>query len=367
MKENYRSSLAAVLKYEGGKVDDRRDPGGRTAYGITFRVYDAWRKKQGLPPRDVFLITQDEVAAIYKRDYWDAIKGDELPSGVDLVTFDYAVNSGVSRASKHLQAVLGLPQDGFIGPATIAAAKKNPGVWAALCDKRLSFLKFLSTWPTFGRGWSSRVSDVRKKASELASKHPKRDPASTDQATEQVVLDVSAAQRRLTELNYATGGADGVIGPLTRSAIRDFQDANNLVVSGKLDQATLALLESDEVTRRPVPPERAAMTVADLREGGSKIIAASDQTKFGAVGAALATASGVASEAKEVAGQIENIKTGVASGAGVLEIVRDYWPAIVIVLASAAAAYFLWRAYRGAKQVEEQRVEDARKGINVRL
>lgn len=178
---------------------------------------------------------------------------------------------------------------------------------------------------------------------------------------------VAWAQARLTVLNYATGGADGVIGPLTRSAIRDFQDDNNLVINGKLDQATVALLESDGVQPRRVPPERAALTAADLRDAGSRTITASDETKFGAIGAALATASGVASEAKEVAGQIEEIKTGIQSGAGVLEIARDYWPAIVIVLASAAAAYFLWRAYRGAKLVEAERVENARKGINVRL
>jgi len=194
---------------------------------------------------------------------------------------------------------------------------------------------------------------------------PKAAPAPATPETPEI--DIATAQRRLTDLNYATGGADGVIGPLTRSAIRDFQDANNLVVSGKLDQATIALLESGAAPPRPVPPERAALTAADLREGGSKIIAASDETKFGAIGAALATASGVASEAKEVAGQIEEIKTGIQSGAGVLEIARDYWPAIVIVLAAGAAAYFLWRAYRGAKLVEAQRVENARKGINVRL
>lgn len=194
---------------------------------------------------------------------------------------------------------------------------------------------------------------------------PKSTPATTTpEATE---IDVAAAQRRLTELNYATGGADGIIGPLTRSAIRDFQDANNLVVNGKLDNATLALLESIGVAPRPIEPARAALTAADLRAGGSKIIEGSDEAKFGAIGTGLATAAGVASEAKEVAGQIEDIKTGIESGAGVVEIVRDFWPAIIIIFAGAAAAYFLWRAYRGAKQVEAERVANARKGINVRL
>lgn len=361
MKENYQSSLAAVLKYEGGFSNHPRDPGGATMKGVTQHVYDAWRKKRALPPRSVRNIDQSEIEAIYRRDYWDAICGDDLPSGVDLATFDFSVNSGVGRASRFLRTCVGLVPDGHIDRAVIAAARNHPDVWAAICDRRLAYLKSLNTWSSFGVGWERRVSDVRRRAAALAATKP------TPVTPEAPEIDVATAQRRLTELNYATGGADGVIGPLTRSAIRDFQDANNLVVNGKLDNATLALLESDDVAPRPIEPARAALTAADLREGGSKIIAASDETKLGAVGAALATAGGVASEAKEVAGQIEDIKTGIESGAGVAEIVRDYWPAIVIVLASAAAAYFLWRAYRGARKVEQERVEDARKGINVRL
>lgn len=363
MKENYQSSLAAVLKYEGGFSNHPLDPGGATMKGVTQHVYDAWRKKRALPTRSVRNIDQSEIEAIYRRDYWDAICGDDLPAGVDLATFDFAVNSGVNRAAKFLQTCLGLTPNGVIGRSAIAAARNNPGVWAALCDRRLIFLKGLSTWSSFGKGWASRVSDVRRRAAALAAGNPAHHPDSDQPIT----VDVAAAQRRLTELNYATGGADGVIGPLTRSAIRDFQDDNNLVINGRLDQATVALLESDDVQPRRVPPERAALTAMDLREGGSKIIAASDETKFGAIGAALATASGVASEAKEVAGQIEDIKTGIESGASVLEIARDYWPAIMIVLASVAAAYFLWRAYRGAKKVERERVENARKGLDLRL
>lgn len=180
-------------------------------------------------------------------------------------------------------------------------------------------------------------------------------------------VDVAAIQRRLTELNYATGGADGVIGPLTRSAIRDLQDANNLVVSGKLDRATIALIEDENTPPRPVSAERAALTAARLRDSGSKIVEAADESKFGAAGAALATAAGVAAEAKEVVAQVEEIKTGIESGVSAAEIVRDYWPAILIVIAAIAAGYFLWRAYRGAKKVETERVENARKGINVRI
>ena len=159
MKENYAQSLKQILKYEGGKVDAPRDPGGRTAYGITQNTYDSWRKKQNLPTADVFKISQDEVAAIYKQEYWDKICGDDLPSGVDFAIFDYAVNSGVYKASKTLQAVVGVDQDGVIGQQTIQAAKTY--VAMTVTNKRLAFMKTLSIWSTFGNGWSARIANVK--------------------------------------------------------------------------------------------------------------------------------------------------------------------------------------------------------------
>ena len=165
MKENYAKSLAQVLKYEGGKVDYPRDPGGRTAYGVTQATYDAWRKKQNLPTVDVFTISQADVAAIYRQEYWDRISGDNLPAGVDFAVFDYAVNSGVSRAAKALQGVVGVAQDGQIGPATIAATKAY--VAMAVTDQRLAFMKSLSIWSTFGKGWSARIADVKAQIKSL--------------------------------------------------------------------------------------------------------------------------------------------------------------------------------------------------------
>lgn len=159
MKENYAQALKQVLKYEGGKVDNPKDPGGRTAYGVTQDTYNAWRKKQGLPNADVFTISQSEVASIYKYEYWDAIRGDDLPSGVDFAVFDYAINSGVSKAAKTLQSVVGVTQDGQIGPQTIQAAKTY--VAMAVTNKRLAFMQSLSIWSTFGKGWSARIADVK--------------------------------------------------------------------------------------------------------------------------------------------------------------------------------------------------------------
>lgn len=164
-------ALAAVLLHEGGYVNHPKDPGGATNKGVTQAVYDDWRARQGQPKRSVREIEQGEVGAIYRRDYWDRVKADDLPAGVDYAVFDYAVNSGVNRASRFLQAVVSVEQDGAIGPGTLAAVKDMPpaAVIETLCAKRLAFLKGLPTWPTFGKGWGARVAGVRKLALEMAA------------------------------------------------------------------------------------------------------------------------------------------------------------------------------------------------------
>ena len=159
MKENYPQALKQVLKYEGGYVDHPKDPGGPTNKGVTQAVYDNWRKSQNLSIQSVRAIADSEVAAIYKNLYWDRISGDLLPSGVDFAVFDFAVNSGVSRAAKMLQSVVGVTQDGQIGPATILATKTY--VAMSITNRRLAFMQSLSIWSTFGKGWSARIADVK--------------------------------------------------------------------------------------------------------------------------------------------------------------------------------------------------------------
>jgi len=159
MKENYPQALKQVLKYEGGYVDHPKDPGGPTNKGVTQAVYNDWRKSQKMPIQSVRNIGDSEVAAIYKNLYWDRVSGDLLPDGVDFAVFDFAINSGVSRAAKYLQAVVGVTQDGQIGPATIQATKAY--VAMAVTNKRLAFMQSLSIWSTFGKGWSARIADVK--------------------------------------------------------------------------------------------------------------------------------------------------------------------------------------------------------------
>lgn len=159
-----------VLKHEGGFSDHKEDPGGPTNLGITLANFRLYVKPNGTVA-DLKKLTKEQAATCYRRQYWDAVAGSELPDGIDLCVFDFAVNSGPSRAAKYLQSVVGAPQDGRVGPATLAAvrAKMLATVIHDLCDKRMAFLKGLKTWKTFGKGWSRRVTDVRSEALKMAA------------------------------------------------------------------------------------------------------------------------------------------------------------------------------------------------------
>ncbi|WP_095203856.1 glycoside hydrolase family 108 protein [Mesorhizobium carmichaelinearum] len=165
MDRNFARALALVLKSEGGWSDNPADPGGATMKGVTLANFRRYVKADA-SEADLKTIGDDQVATVYRRFYWDAVLGAELPDGVDYAVFDFAVNSGPGRAAKYLQASVGVPQDGRIGPATLAAAKAKPAgvVIDELCDARLAFLRRLPTWATFGRGWSDRVRSVRAQA-----------------------------------------------------------------------------------------------------------------------------------------------------------------------------------------------------------
>lgn len=163
MIENIEMAMEWMLAHEGGYVNHPADPGGATNRGVTQRVYDMYRRRQKQSPRSVRAITPDEVAEIYKAQYWDAVRGDELPSGVDYAVFDYAVNSGPKRAVMELQRVVGAGVDGIIGMETLGKAQEmDPfDLIEALCTRRMAFLRSLKHWKTFGRGWTARVMGVK--------------------------------------------------------------------------------------------------------------------------------------------------------------------------------------------------------------
>jgi lysozyme family protein len=164
--QNYAPALTRVLVHEGGYSNHPKDPGGATMKGVTQRVYDAYRTRRGEPHRSVREIEKVELQAIYRKQYWDAVKADSLPSGIDYAVFDGAVNSGPSQAVKWLQRALGTVKvDGVVGEATLAAVEAYPDhdrLIGLMLGRRLAFLEALHTWPTFGRGWSARVAEVKQ-------------------------------------------------------------------------------------------------------------------------------------------------------------------------------------------------------------
>ncbi|MDB5614089.1 MAG: hypothetical protein JWQ22_1742 [Devosia sp.] len=161
--------LDAVLLHEGGYVNHPADPGGATNLGITHKTLARWRQVSpwwALPKSEVQALQRVEAARIYRSSYWDRIQGGQLPPGIDLALFDFAVNSGPDRAIRMLQAELDVAVDGQIGPLTLDAIGRRAagGLINAFCDRRLAFLNRVSTFATFGKGWTNRVAAVRKAA-----------------------------------------------------------------------------------------------------------------------------------------------------------------------------------------------------------
>lgn len=177
MRANFARCLSATLRHEGGWSDHPADPGGATNFGVTLATYR--RYVPNATKTDLRNISDAEIERIYRDGYWDKIKGDDLPYGVDFAVFDFAVNSGPARAAIYLQEIVGVAPDGKIGPLTLAAVAKWDSVKLVekLCANRLAFVKRLSTWPTFGKGWSRRISEVLHLAKDMAIALPNPQPA----------------------------------------------------------------------------------------------------------------------------------------------------------------------------------------------
>lgn len=166
MRKNLERSLVEIFGHEGGYGADPRDPGNWTGgarnkgellgtkYGISAAAY---------PRLDIPKLTLAEASRIYERDYWSKIRGDDLPSGVDHATLDPAINSGVSRGARWLQRAVGVSQDGVVGDLTVRAAQRSPDKAEdvrEICRYRTGFLRALSSFATYGRGWIIRVTRV---------------------------------------------------------------------------------------------------------------------------------------------------------------------------------------------------------------
>ena len=151
----FEDALSFTLRWEGGYINHPSDPGGETHFGISERAY---------PDEDIAGMTQSRAAEIYKADYWDQIKGDELQPKTGLCAFDLAVHSGVARASRFMQTAVKVPTDGVVGPVTVNALwhKNDEEIAWDILTQRVEFLLSLNK-RVFNRGWMKRCMDLARR------------------------------------------------------------------------------------------------------------------------------------------------------------------------------------------------------------
>lgn len=147
---NFDKAFEIIIGHEGGYVNDSRDPGGETKYGISKRAY---------PNVDIKNLTLDQAKLIYKRDYWDAVDAESIPGVARLMVFDCAVNCGVTTAKKILQRAVGAKDDGIIGPKTRAAISATPDIEQRFAGFWLQYYTDLKNFDIYGKGWVRRVAN----------------------------------------------------------------------------------------------------------------------------------------------------------------------------------------------------------------
>lgn len=173
---HFSKILTNTLHHEGLWSDHVKDPGGATMKGVTLKTYSDWLGRPATK-EELRAIPDDHLEAIYRKGYWDKVRGDDLAAispGLAACVFDFAVNSGPGRAAKALQGLCGAVTDGGIGPNTLKQVK----AWVDLLGPqkavdayqafRQHYLESLDTFATFGRGWTRRVAEVSAFAKDMA-------------------------------------------------------------------------------------------------------------------------------------------------------------------------------------------------------
>jgi lysozyme family protein len=232
--KNLPTALKLTFGHEGGLSTDRSDPGnwstGKTGqgvfvgtkYGVTGRVLGAHRKlNRSATFEEVKALTLEEASDIYRQGYWGPARCDDLPSGLDFAVFDFAINSGVSRAVRSLQAVLKVKADGVVGPVTLQAVsqRQTAPLIEAYIAERMRFLQTLRNWPNHGRGWTIRVTGKDPQGrwaprpgvigEALALAASKR-PAATEAPADQSAKSMDEDKRLLTDANVKATGVTAV-------------------------------------------------------------------------------------------------------------------------------------------------------------
>lgn len=244
---DFKKSFYALLPLEGGYVNDPKDPGGPTNFGITQKTYDAYLALMDESPAPVKSISIDEVQNIYYNQYWLSIRANELPSGLNFAVFDCAVHSGPARATKILQGLVGEAQDGSLGTQTLAAVRiylQNSkatvkGLIEKYYRKREKYLHSLAKWSTYSRGWTARIESSK----DIAISMLYGDLGISESQKVQEEISRIAIKPKLEHLPRAKGGISifnkknvSVASILT--AVETFQMADIMPPSGVLHYVT---------------------------------------------------------------------------------------------------------------------------------
>lgn len=263
MRSTYARAMKGIRISEGGYSNHPKDPGGATNFGIIQTVYDEYRAAKKLVKQSVRLIAEAEVNDIYKTRYADKVRYDELPAGIDYATFDGAVNSGVSRGAKWLQAALGVSSDGIVGAGTIAAAAKADAIniVKSMCAKRMSFLRGLTIFSTFGNGWTARVARVEAESVSMAMEARGISAKSLPIALKTEADAASVSSRTAKNSATASGaGAAGSAGTATQTDWSNLAGVESILLIGAT--AALVVLAIYLIHRSRVQSERAAAYAA---------------------------------------------------------------------------------------------------------
>jgi lysozyme family protein len=264
--QNWPIAFAETLKHEGGFTNDRRDPGNWTGGKVgrgELRGTNLGIASHSFPHLDIRSLTPATVKPIYKTKYWDKVRGDDLPSGVDLVTYDAGVNSGPARGARWTQRAVGAKQDGVIGRLTLAALASVAAVVVVkkATDFRLAFLQGLSTWKVFGNGWGRRVGSIRAMGLNLAGQS-----VETIREDAKVVDKGGTNDNRGAAASGAGGGGAGVAGVDQAAAV----DWGALAALGAVALVLIALAVFLSIRARQKHSAAEAMNeVADELEWGN--------------------------------------------------------------------------------------------------
>ena len=165
MNQNFDKCMEMPLHHEGGFVNHPRDPGGMTNLGVTKKTYDHHHGTD-IDEEGMRNLTVEDVMPIYRTNYWEQCRCQDLLSGVDWAVFDWAVNSGLGRAAKALQRAVGAYEDGGVGPQTLMAvtASQLHEMINRIAVHRDIYYRELKHFDTFGRGWIRRNDETREQA-----------------------------------------------------------------------------------------------------------------------------------------------------------------------------------------------------------